>query len=293
MRHPSEEELIAYREGEAAESAATTEHLRDCAECRAEFARLDAELEAVFAAMDTLDVPDPGREFAQRVWQQIVPNLQPKGQRKLPATPQATLQPERELAKSREESVGWWQRLVSQGIFTPRRFAALAGVAALLLVAFFAGRSTKTPGVPIATNSVDMREKVLLLAVGEHLGRSEMMLTELSNTEAKKGAAQLIDISAEQKRAEDLLSENRLYRQTALEQGDGRIANVLDELERVLLDVAHSPGEVTGAQLEAIRERIDDGGILFKVRVVGEELEERQRATPADSDKLQKDRKKT
>jgi hypothetical protein len=138
-----------------------------------------------------------------------------------------------------------------------------------------------------------MREKVLLLAVGEHLGRSEMMLTELSNTEAKKGAAQLIDISAEQKRAEDLLSENRLYRQTALEQGDGRIANVLDELERVLLDVAHSPGEVTGAQLEAIRERIDDGGILFKVRVVGEELEERQRATPADSDKLQKDRKKT
>lgn len=289
MRHPSEEEFIAYREGEAAESETITQHLQECADCRAEFARLDAELASVFAAMDTLEVPDPGREYAQQVWRQIAPRLQPK----LQATLQATLQPERELAKSREESVGWWQRLVSQGLFTPRRFAALAGVAALVLVAFFAGRNTKDRGLPIANNSVNMREKVLLLAVGEHLGRSEMMLTELSNTEAKNGGAQLIDISAEQKRAEDLLSENRLYRQTALEQGDGRIANVLDELERVLLDVAHSPGEVTGAQLEAIRERIDDGGILFKVRVVGEELEERQRATPADNDKLRKDRKKT
>lgn len=285
MRHPSEEEFIAYREGEAAESRVIAEHLRECAECRAEFERLNAELTSIFAALDALEVPDPGREYAQQVWQQIAPRLQPKLQ--------ATLHPDREPAESRDGSVGWWQRLVSQGLFTPRRFAALAGVAALVLVAFFAGRSTKDGGVPIATNSVNMREKVLLLAVGEHLGRSEMMLTELSNTEAKKGGTQLIDISAEQKRAEDLLSENRLYRQTALEQGDGRIASVLDELERVLLDVAHSPGEVTGAQLEAIRERIDEGGILFKVRVVGEELEERQRATPADNDKLQKDRKKT
>lgn len=285
MRHPSEEEFIAYREGDAAESGVIAEHLRECAECRAEFARLNAELTSVFAALEMLEVPDPGREYAQQVWQQIAPRLQPKML--------ATLQPGGEPARSRDQSVGWWQRLVSQGIFTPRRFAALAGVAALVLVAFFAGRSTKDRGVPVANNSVNMREKVLLLAVGEHLGRSEMMLTELSNTEAKKGGTQLIDISAEQKRAEDLLSENRLYRQTALEQGDGRIASVLDELERALLDVAHSPGEVTGAQLEAIRERIDDEGILFKVRVVGEELEERQRATPADNDKLQKDRKKT
>jgi len=288
MRHPSEEEFIAYREGEAAESETITQHLQECADCRAEFARLDAELASVFAAMDTLEVPDPGREYAQQVWRQIAPRLQPK----LQATLQATLQPERELAKSREESVGWWQRLVSQGLFTPRRFAALAGVAALVLVAFFAGRNTKDRGLPIANNSVNMREKVLLLAVGEHLGRSEMMLTELSNTGGKKGGAQLIDISAEQKRAEDLLTENRLYRQTAQELGDGRIANVLDDLERVLLDVAHSPEKVNGAQLQAIRERIDAGGILFKVRVVGEELEERQRATPAENDKLQNNRKK-
>jgi hypothetical protein len=271
MTHPSEEEFMAYREGEAAESAAIAAHLRECDDCRREFARLNEELTAVFAALDTLEVPDPGSEYGQRVWKELAPRLRPL----------------RGGATGDGERVAWWQ-----GLFTPRRFAAFAGVATLVVVAFFAGRGVRNQSVPQANNAADMREKVLLLAVGEHLGRSEMMLTELSNTEGKKGETQLIDISAEQKRAEDLLTENRLYRETALAQGDGRIASVLDDLERVLLDVTHSPDEVTGAQLQAIRERIDAGGILFKVRVVGQELEERQRATPAENDKLQKDRKK-
>ncbi len=277
MTHPSEAELSAYREGEAVEGAAIVEHLRECDGCRAEFARLNEELTAMFAALETLEVPDPGGDYGQHVWQEIAPKLQAL----------------RGGAVSGRERITWWQGLLASQLFTPRRFAAFAGVAALVVVAFFAGRGVRRADVPVANNNtVNMREKVLLLAVGEHLGRSEMMLTELSNTEGKKGGAQLIDISAEQKRAEDLLTENRLYRQTAQELGDGRIANVLDDLERVLLDVAHSPDEVNGAQLQAIRERIEAGEILFKVRVVGEELEERQRATPAQNETLQKNRKK-
>ena len=53
---------------------------------------------------------------------------------------------------------------------------------------------------------------------------------------------------------------------------------MLDELERVLLDVAHSPEEVTPAQLEAIQNKIAGRGILFKVRVVNKELQQRQEA---------------
>jgi hypothetical protein len=283
MTHPSEEDLIGYREGEATEGAAIAEHLRDCDSCRAEFARLNTELTAVFAALDTLEVPNPGEDYGQRVWKELVPQLQPKAQ------------PQRGGAASDRAHREWWQGLME--VFSgPRRVAALASVAALVLVAFFAGRGLRDRSVPAENTAVNMQERVLLLAVGEHLGRSEMMLTELSNTEAKTGEGQLVDISMEQRRAEDLLAENRLYRETALQQGDARIASVLDELERVLLDVAHSPDEVTGPQLQAIRERIDAGGILFKVRVVGEELEERQRANPENGDKsqeqLRKDRKK-
>jgi hypothetical protein len=120
------------------------------------------------------------------------------------------------------------------------------------------------------------------MAVGEHLGRSEMVLVELANAEPLDAKQKQVNISAEQRRAEDLLEENRLYRQTALEQGDAGLANVLDELERVLLDVAHSPQSVTPAQLQTIRQRIETRGILFKVRVVGKELQQREESpTPA------------
>jgi len=120
-----------------------------------------------------------------------------------------------------------------------------------------------------------VRERVLIMAVGEHLGRSEMVLVELANAEPQGAGQKQVNISGEQRRAEDLLEENRLYRQTALEQGDTALAGVLDELERTLLDVAHSPQQPTAAQLEGMRQRIEDRGILFKVRVVGKELQQR------------------
>jgi hypothetical protein len=188
----------------------------------------------------------------------------------------------------------------------PRRWAALSAIAALVIVAFLAGRFTKdrvTPPTIVADATTGaVRERVLVMAVGEHLGKSEMVLVELTNALPDGGAggksdggAKQVDISAEQRRAENLLEENRLYRQTALEQGDAGLASVLDELERVLLDVAHSPKEVSGAQLETIRERIAAKGILFKVRVVGKELQKREESaqpSPGENGSTRSERKK-
>ena len=125
-----------------------------------------------------------------------------------------------------------------------------------------------------------------MLAVGEHLGRSEMVLMEIANAEPEGASVKQVNLSSQRRRAEDLLDENRLYRQTALQEGDTGIANVLDELERVLLDVAHSPGNVTPAQFKSIRQRIDDDGLLFKVRVLTKEIERREntgKRGPAES----------
>ena len=271
MNHLSEEDLISYREDDAKPAAAIAAHLKDCEQCRAEFTRLNEELTTMFAALDTLEVPDAGEGYAQQVWKELSPKLESH----------------RVRARARDEKAPWWRDW-----FSPRRLIAVSAVAALVMLAFFAGRGTNKNNVPEAASAAGMREKVLLLVVGEHLGRSEMMLTELSNTSAQSGAGKMIDISAEQKRAEDLLEENRLYRETALEQGDAGVASVLDELERVLLDVAHAPGEISGPQLLAIQQRIEADGLLFKVRVVGQELERRQRATPAANGGLQQNRKK-
>jgi hypothetical protein len=262
MKHLKEEELIAYREGVAEQRAAISEHLAGCEECRGELERI----EAVLAALDTLPVPDPGGDYGRHVWQQIAPRLTEKPGR-------------------------WWQVWME-----PRRLAAAGAVVALIAAAFVAGRFSRRGNAPDnMANQEQVRERVLVVAVGEHLGHSERMLIELSNEAPDNPKQKEVDISAEQRRAEDLLEDNRLYRQTALQEGDAGLASVLDELERVLLDVAHSSGEVTPAQLEAIQKKIEERGILFKVRVVNKELQQRQEATkpaPAQGESAKRERNK-
>jgi hypothetical protein len=271
MNHPNEEELIAYHGGEISRREAVAGHLADCPECRAELERI----EAVLTALNTMEVPDPGEDYGRRVWQQIAPRLPEKRSR-------------------------WWRFLFREpkavNCLEPRRWAALGAIASLVIAAFLAGRITKRAGPePLAADAGKVRERVLIMAVGEHLGRSEMVLVELANAEPTGASQKQVNISPEQHRAESLLEENRLYRQTALEEGDTALANVLEELERVLLDVAHSPGEVTPAQLETMRQRIEAQGILFKVRVVGKELQQRQESPqppPAQGGSGKKERNK-
>jgi hypothetical protein len=253
MKHLSEEQLIAYQDGETAERDTAAAHINSCAECQAELNRL-AEM---LAAYQALPIPDPGEDYGRRVWQQIAPRLQ-------------------------EKRSHWWQVFLE-----PRRLTAAGLVAALLLVAFLAGRVSKpVDHGDAALTAEQVRQRVLLLAVGEHLGRSEMVLMEIANAEPEGASMKQVNLSSQRRRAEELLEENRLYRQTALQEGDTGIANVLDELERVLLDVAHSPGNVTPAQFKSIRQRIDDDGLLFKVRVLTKEIERREnigKKGPAES----------
>jgi len=262
MKHMTEEELIAYREGIAEQPAVISGHLAACEDCRRELERI----EAVLAALNTLPVPDPGTDYGRQVWREIAPRLAEKPGR-------------------------WWQAWTE-----PRRLAVAGAVMALIVAAFVAGRFTnRRNSGDNMVNKEQVRERILVVAVGEHLSHSERMLVELSNTAPNGPAQKEVNISAEQRRAEDLLQENRLYRQTALQEGDAGLASVLDELERVLLDVAHSPDEVTPAQLEAIQKKIEARGILFKVRVVNKELQQRQEArepAPVQNDSSKRERNK-
>ena len=262
MNHLKEEELIAYRDGEEQGRAEAAAHLGACPECREELARI----EAVFAALDAMPVPDPGADYERRVWQRLEPRLP-------------------------EKHAHWWE-----GLFETRRLVVVGAMAVLILAAYFTGIHVgkKNTGSTNMAGAEKVRERVLVVAVGEHLGKSEMMLVELANTEPR-GDEKLVNISSEQKRAEALVAENRLYRQTALKEGDQAMASTLDELERVLLDIANSPDEITPAQFESLQKRIEAKGILFKVRVVNQDLREREkneRPSPAQGNSEMKERNK-
>jgi len=248
MSHLTEEDLIAYHYAFGENRAAAEAHLAECAACRANFEALQRTLTAAGSA----PLPERGDAYGAEVWRRLQPQL--------------TARP------------GRWLGLRWGAWIAPRPMVLAGALAVLLVAAFFAGRFTRpveTPVAPLtsAATSAQVRDRILLVAVGDHLERSQMVLVELVN--AKPGAA--LDISAEQQRAGDLVAASRLYRQTAERVGETGVASVLDELERVLVEIANSPSKISSPQLAELRKRIESRGILFKIRMVGTEVREREK----------------
>ncbi len=250
MNHLTEEELILHYYGEEDGAAAAAGHLDECAECRALFGSLQRALNVV----DAVSIPELSPEYAAQVWQRI----------------------ERHVPARRR----WWlARPLWRGLTSGAAFAAL------LVAAFTAGRFYQSPPAPaVAKADPAAHEKILLVAVGDYLERSQMVLIELANANPKAP----LDISAEQERAGDLVSESRLYRQTAAHTGDTAVTNVLDDVDRVLMDIARGPSRLSPAELETMRQRLEAEGILLKIRVLGSTVRTRTEpeAQPAAGEKL-------
>jgi len=253
-RHYSEEDLALHYYGEGTRRDAVERHLASCASCAA----LYREVAATLTMIAIEPVPARDDQYGLEVWQRI--------RRQLP-----------------EREADWFK-----GFNWFNRFALAAGVIALVVAAFMAGQYSRRPANPVAVsrsnplnpsnslnplNQSDSR-RILLTAVADHLDRSERVLTEVMNATASS------DISVEQQWAEDLLTTSRLYRQDAVDAGEVSIAAMLDDLERNLVEIVHSPSRISAADLEQIRRRIDAAALLFKVRVMSDELRQRETAPP-------------
>jgi hypothetical protein len=253
MTHITEDDLIAYGldEIEPGTRGAVAAHLETCAACRAS---LD-EIRATLSMAERAGVPERGEAYGAEVWASIEPRLR------------------RDAAPARRA----WPGLAAR--------TWLAAAAAILLAAgaYWLGRQSRTPAPAIevaretpapAPASGAIRERVMLAALGEHLDRTERTLVELVNAE---GGGR-VDISAEQAWARDLLEANRLYRQSAQGADAPALSQVLADLEPVLLEIANSPSRITSEEFKALRERIEDRSLVFKVRVTGADVRARQRA---------------
>ena len=265
--HLSEEQLLDYRYGDLADSAAMVgEHLRECEKCRASY----ESLRSVLAMVEALPVAEPGPHFEARVWNKIAPKLTRAGVD--------------------------WSTLTAW--MSPKRLVPIGAVAVLLVAAFLAGRISRAPqNTPVAPQVADntnantpgqVRERILLVAVGDHLDRAQSVLMEISNAEVSGAGSnrnQEVDISDQQERAQEMLVSNRLYRQTAEHSGDNAVASVLDELEPVLLEIAHSPSKVSSSQLEELQRGIESRGLMLKIRVLDSTVRNKEKPATQHSAK--------
>jgi hypothetical protein len=273
MKHIDLEQLILHYYGEpdgTVDRGVIDAHLAVCSRCRAERAVLSQTLEAV----SSMPVPDRAAAYGQQVWQRLegrlkagVAGAQPTGS---------------DLA-----AAGWKpapQRSWWLGIFAWQRLALGGAVAALLVAAFLAGRFWPRPESPtlISANtapiSAQARDRVLLSAVADHMEKSEILLMELEN--ANGGGGKEIDISLQREQAQELEAGSRLYEQAAQQAGETGISDLLGDLGRVLVVVAHSPSRVTPTELAELRSRIEGPGILFKLQVVDSGIEQRLKPEP-------------
>ena len=239
--HCSDEDLLLEYYGEGSESTA---HLSTCAECGARFHALKTMLNGV-----TLEPPERGERYGLEVWQAIRHRLPPR-------------------------TAGW------RGLLTPQ-WGLAAAATLLLAVGFTAGRlwpdaeqvppalSPATTVASTASADEEARQRVVLLTLDDHFDRSDGVLAEVMNASGPR------DLSAEQQRAADLVAASRLYRRNAMVINEPALAAVLEDVERVLLDIVHQPPQATAADLDEIRRRIDSAGLLFKVRVMTNELQHR------------------
>lgn len=184
-----------------------------------------AVLRQVLAEVDELTPPERPSDYGARVWERV----------------------SKELPAKRSRSYYW-----------------LAAAAVLLAATFLAGRFTARPDADEIARAGQIRERILLVALSDHLEQSQVLLLEVVNR-GDGSASPLAPL--ERERAAELLQASRLYRQTAYQVGEVAAADVLEELERILLDVSQGPESLEAR--EGLKSRIEERDMLFKLRVLG------------------------
>jgi hypothetical protein len=235
--HMNDDDLVLLHYGEGA-SAEAEAHLEACPECADRLRRLGGTLALARAPQP----PEPDEGFEARVWERLQPRL-----------------------AAAAAGAAWpaWRRAWP-------RAAGLAALAASLLVAFLLGREFPSRPRPL---SPEVRERVLLVAVDEHLERTRMVLLELANAPADEE----LDVSRQRTAAHELVSANRIYRQSAARSAEPGLVVVLEELERVLVEVAAGPDALGPRDLAELQGRIESRGLLFKCRVIQSHVQKRER----------------
>jgi hypothetical protein len=242
MKHLDQEQLVAHYYGDAGKDI--DKHLADCYECRTEFANIQRTLASILPP----EAPARGPAYGAEVWNRVRGHL-----------PEAT--PKR------------------QWFLMPQRWAAVGAIAGLIVVAFLAGRRTAPINNDLAKNlpSQIVKERVLMVALGDHLERTQTVLLEVAHADDAG------DVNMVRDQADELVDSNRLYRQAALRNGDAKTADVLDQLERVLIEIAHSSPDEGKAQIQQLRQQIESQGLLFKVRVIHNNVQNDIRPAPKQS----------
>jgi len=267
-RHMSDEDLLLDYYGEATpeQHAEMRAHVETCAECQA----LDRELRAVLALVDSEPVPDAPPGFEREMWARLEPVVSGFSRTNLePVVSGFSRTNEVRLKADTTTADTAWS-------FEFPRWALAASVAALAVGSFALGRVWDTPTTSPGVSTADVRElseRMLRSEVEEHLERSQRVFVELVNVDDSAP----VRLASDRERAADLVAAGRLYRRSAEEMGDADTRDLLEDVERVLVEIANGPEVESSNDLSEVRARITDQDLIFRLRVMTAGMQARER----------------
>jgi hypothetical protein len=256
-QHITDEDLLLdyYGESSAETRAVMRAHLETCGDCRL----LDRELRGVLALVDAEPAPDAPEGFEREMWARLEPQIAKRGS-----------------GVSGFSRIGVWPAFKRAVSLDLPRWAFAAGAVALAIGSFTLGRSWDPPAAAPIEPSADtqaLSERLLRTEVEEHLERSQRVLMELVNADE---AAPVV-LASDRARAADLVADGRLYRRSFEALGDTDTRDLLEDVERVLVEIANGPPGETSKDLSGVRARISDQDLIFRLRVMTAEMQERER----------------
>ena len=249
--------LYHYRDGlDVAALAAIAQALHDSTGLRARYAALCATLDAV----DAQPLPVPDAAFEQRLWQGFDARLAAESAVREPAAHARSAG----TARNRDTHAGR-----RRGVL---RYAATAlALVAALGIGFLAGRQ---PGQPLppqtplaAADAGKLSARVLDAYVAAHLRETEgVVLTAVNSDDTDL-------LAGNRELAAGLIDSNRLYAQAATRAGNARLANFLQQLEPLLIELANPPGADPIQGSEGLRDYVDKSDVLFQLRATQARIE--------------------
>jgi hypothetical protein len=242
--HVTDEDLLLdyYDESSPDDRAKRRAHLETCAACRT----LDREMRAVLAMVDAAPSIDAPAGFGREMWARIEPQIAARASRQ----------------------TSW---------FGLKRLALAGGLVAIVVASFTVGRvwdhAPHQQKPPASIDASALSERMLRTEVEDHFERSQRVLADLVNADDSASGS----FNGDRDRAADLVAAGRLYRRSADAMGDIEMRDLLEDVERVLVDVANGPADGSSKDLTGVRTRISEQDLVPRLRLAMSEIHERER----------------
>lgn len=222
------------------------DHLATCQQCAS-----DAQALRTLITVLNQNLRKPSDERSPEFWNDFYLNVRER------------IRLEKQTTK--ELSPTLWERLEEFFIIPQRRVVALSGMIVVILLAV---ALLKRDGLLKQESTVELitEQPAQVDTVAERMSkyfrRSRNLLVGLTNMETNED--QLLDFSMERNTSRQLVQEARYLKNQPM---DMRSARLIDDLEKILIELANLETENDLPNVDLVRSGIHQGNLLFKIRM--------------------------